>query len=223
MTPKLFFNNFSVVVTGQNHNPTVLNPDFLKINKIVPSEWELASPPICVEPMSQVVFKNRVKITAQIDRIIFEETIEREQPIRLFTPEIAQKYTKVLPHVEYTAVGLNPKGHIDLGGKKTSRKKFLVDKFIKKGPWQDFENSPVSPALKFAYNIEDTTFSLTIEEKVFRERDKEPIPIIFLGGNFHYRLSGEDRKSRLAVLHKIIKNATKDVKQYKKFVSLIVS
>jgi len=189
MTAKLIFNNFSVVVLGQNHNPTVLNPDFLKINKIVPSEWELASPPICVEPMSQVVFKNRVKITAQMDRIIFEETIEKEQPIRLFTPGIAQKYTKVLPHVEYTAVGLNPKGHLNTEGKKVSCKKFLVDKFIKKGPWQDFENSSVSPSLKFAYNVEDTTFSLTIEEKMFRNKDKEPISVIFLGGNFHYRRS----------------------------------
>jgi len=62
---------FSIVVVAKSHNPTILNPDFLKDNEIVPANWELEKPPVCLEPVAEIVFKNKVRIIAQLDKLIF--------------------------------------------------------------------------------------------------------------------------------------------------------
>jgi hypothetical protein len=38
MTQKLL--QFSIVVLATDHNPTILNPGFLRLQKIVPEDWE---------------------------------------------------------------------------------------------------------------------------------------------------------------------------------------
>jgi hypothetical protein len=47
--------DLTLVVVARNHNPTILNPDFLKSTHIVPEHWELAAPPFCVEPVASAI------------------------------------------------------------------------------------------------------------------------------------------------------------------------
>jgi hypothetical protein len=41
MDKTLALYELAVVLVARNHNPTILNPDFLKFNGMVPDNWEL--------------------------------------------------------------------------------------------------------------------------------------------------------------------------------------
>lgn len=77
---------FSIVVVAKSHNPAILNPDFLKDNEIVPANWELEKPPVCLEPVAEIVFKNKVRIIAQLDKLIFSENVKAKSKKSFVTP-----------------------------------------------------------------------------------------------------------------------------------------
>lgn len=212
----------SIVILGRNHNPTILNPDFLKLNDIVAADWELQEPPICIEPMAQVHFKNKVKITAQLERVIFLENISGKAEQEILIPEIANKYTNSLPHVEYLAIGINPKGQISMPGDEEACRNFLRETFITSGPWQTFGDSPVKTNIKFTYSFEDVNFTLEIEEKAFKLSEDKSIPVIVFAANIHHALPGDNRNTRLINLHKIIGEWEKDLNLYKELVNKIL-
>jgi len=65
MPKRLIISELAIVVAAQNHNPTILNPDFLKHSQIVPKEWVLREPPLCTEPLARVAYTNGVTLVAQ--------------------------------------------------------------------------------------------------------------------------------------------------------------
>jgi len=67
---------FSVVIAAQNHNPTILNPDFLIRNEIVGADWKLAQAPVCVEPFAQVQYTNGVSVLSELQKIVFTQSSE---------------------------------------------------------------------------------------------------------------------------------------------------
>jgi hypothetical protein len=65
----------AIVIATENHNPTILNLDFLKCSGIVEEDWQLSRSPICHSQASQIVFQNGISLASQPDRIIFAEAI----------------------------------------------------------------------------------------------------------------------------------------------------
>src|SRR2546428_392286 len=100
---------FSVVVVGEAHNPTILNPDFLAIREIVPKEWgwEVLSPAITTPPFAIVRYTNRVSITVEHGKLQVADLGVGDDPTGSKAAEIARRYVNTLPHVRYTAVGIN--------------------------------------------------------------------------------------------------------------------
>ena len=68
----------SIVLAAKadSNNPAILNPDFLRYNRIVDEDHEVQGSPITTPVFSQVAFKNGVKVTSAPDRVIFEQTGE---------------------------------------------------------------------------------------------------------------------------------------------------
>src|SRR4030043_307057 len=102
--------NFSIVVLAQAHNPSILNPDFLKNNNIV-SPTFTPKTVVCSMPVAQVVYDEGISILAEFERLQFIDTIPERIPGGSPIPEIAVRYVDTLPHVRYTAVGINFIGH----------------------------------------------------------------------------------------------------------------
>lgn len=78
-----------------------------------------------------------MKIVSQFDKVIFTETLGEKQNKDVFIPKIAKNYIKTLPHVEYTAVGINPKGHV-IYQNAAAIQKFIVETLLAPGPWRQF-------------------------------------------------------------------------------------
>jgi hypothetical protein len=100
---------FSVVVAGSSHNPTLLNPDFLQARGIVPEEWgwELSPNPITTPPFSQVRYNNGVAISLEHSKLQVVDLSVGDDPTQSKAPKIAETFVATLPHVRYTGVGHN--------------------------------------------------------------------------------------------------------------------
>lgn len=65
MSQALFVQEIGISIAAKDLNPSALNPDFLKYSDIIPSDWELARPPVYTNRMVQIVFKNGLSLIAQ--------------------------------------------------------------------------------------------------------------------------------------------------------------
>lgn len=221
MDRPLIINEVSLVVVATNHNPTILNPDFLRYNNIVPLDWELGQPPICVEPMAQVSFKNGVKITAQFEKVIFAESVKNKKFEKLEIASVAYKYIHTLPHVDYRSVGINPTGHVVFDDPHTVQQ-YLVEKFFLPGPWLEIGNAPVKASIKFVYSLDGSLCNLTIDAARLQVSDGNAIPILLIGANFHHEIIGDSKKERLSDLSLIIENWRTDLAIFKDIANKIL-
>ncbi len=128
--------NASVVVVARDHNPTILHPAFLESQGIVRSDWQLAEPPICVPPASVVKYANGIVFTVDLNRFQVLDNGVPEEILGGRVRELAIAYIDRLPHVRYTAVGVNFRAFAE----HADPERFLIDRFLKPGPWN---SSPI--------------------------------------------------------------------------------
>jgi hypothetical protein len=97
----------SAVVLAEGHNPTILHPAFLVAQQIVPREWELAAPSISMPPAATAVYKNGISFAVDQWRLVVRDgqPASGEEFFRAF--RLAKRYVETLPHVQYSAVGVN--------------------------------------------------------------------------------------------------------------------
>ncbi len=221
MEYNLLVRSLDIIVAAQNHNPSILNPDFLYRNKIVNEDWgwELARDPISTPPFSQVVFKSGVSISAQFERVIFSETEKSNLPEGTRVADIATKYAETLPHVTYTAIGINPKGHVLVESSEAARA-FIMDRLIREGPWTSFGDAPVTGSAKLVFDVEEAKFILSVDQGEIAEANEPNRPCVLFQGNFHRDVKGEDHDAKFEYVRSTIKSWRKD---YDLFVEVIQS
>lgn len=56
---------------------------------------------------SQVVFQSGINILAEVNRIIFVESIATKEPQDVEIPAIASKYLETFAQVDYQGIGIN--------------------------------------------------------------------------------------------------------------------
>lgn len=209
----------SIVILAKNHNPTVLNPDFLKDNDIVPKDWELAEPPLCAHLIAQVKFKNGISIATQPEQVIFSESTDNVRLEKVGIPRIACGYITTLPHVYYTAVGINLTGHVLYPEGQGSPEKYVVEKLISPGPWREVAPGAASASVKLTYFYEWGQCSLTVEPTKFKDPSGDFVPAVRFSGNFHRDLVGETRADKLRNLQEFIREHEDYLQIYREIVT----
>lgn len=123
---------FSTVVAGQSHNPTILSPDFLREQGIVPKSWgwEVAKT-ITTPPLAVVTYTNGVTINVEQNKLQVTDPNVEEGPGKSRATEIASAYVTVLPHIRYTAVGNNFQSLHPMA----NAAEHVKNRFLKEGPW----------------------------------------------------------------------------------------
>lgn len=177
---KIDLTNISIVVLAQAHNPSILNPDFLKNNKIVDSDFT-PKDFFCTPPIAKVSFNEGISIIAEFERLQFIDIVPERIPYSSPIPEIATRYISVLPHVRYTAAGINFSGHY-LFKDKNSAKSFIVEKFVKEGTWLSFGDELNNLGLKFVYFSGKIKYTISIETA---ELIQAKNPVILINANYN--------------------------------------
>ena len=100
---KIHHVNSSIVILAEAHNTTILHPEFLKNQGVVPKEWSASEAPLCTPALSVVRYKN-ISLIADINKF---QVVNSDEIVEPRIADLAARYIEVLPHVHYTALGIN--------------------------------------------------------------------------------------------------------------------
>lgn len=198
----------SVVLVGESNNPTILNPDFLA-RHVLPGPADpanQAAPPICTPVLARVVYDNGVKVQSEPHRVVFEQGAPTGSLSRTYTAQLARAYIQAVPHVRYTAIGVNPS--------------FLLDEEDSYSRFQNHLSSAlpmghgrVVPTvdLKAIYSLADRRVS--VESFAARPTDAGAggHPRLLLRSNVHHDIVGSDPDDRVLAMKKILDRADSDI------------
>jgi hypothetical protein len=219
MNVALTLGEIDLVVVAENHNPSVLNPDFLLRTGIVDPawKWELAGSPLSTPQFSQVTFKSGTSIQAFLERLIFRDRNRESIAADPKFATIAAKYVETLPHVSYTAIGVNPKVHV-ITASDEEAERFLIDRLIANGPWRDFSGGPTDASVNLSFHMPDCQFTVSIATGRMRTRDKNQSPCLVFAGNFHRDLKGESHAAKHQHLLASIAKWREDAETFTRFI-----
>lgn len=206
MNPSVRIKELEIVIALKNNLPPNLLRKFLLDKGIIPGDWQLASQPAYTSASLEIIFTNGVTFIAQAQRIVLIETIEGKTNNQVLIPEIALKYVESLPNLDYYAVGINPKGHVNFGSKKDAAREYIDQTLLHSGPWQDFGKTKVRSSLNFIYTLENCFLNLSVNEAALRLLDETIVPIVLFSGNFDYDISNQDDDLRLQCLVQFLEN-----------------
>lgn len=209
---------FSSVVVGQTHNPTILNPDFLAQQGIVPKPWGWgdAAETVTTPPLAFVRYKNGVNITVEQNKLQVTDPNVEDGPGQSKVTEIAASYVQILPHVRYTAVGNNFQSVVPLENAGEEMK----NRFLNDGPWKSSPSTLEAIGVKLSYPLEKGgRLVLTLDAAEATLPDSADMqPVIVANANFS-RECGDHPAADTAVAQlneasndwSLYKNAMKDI------------
>jgi hypothetical protein len=183
---------FSVVITGNDCNPTILNPDFLAIRGIVPAEWQWlpTGAPLTTPAFSRVAFNSGVTLSVEPNKFQVVDNLTKSTiPETSRIAEIAIKYIENLPHVRYEAAGCNFNYFIEM----PDARNYLKSRFLKPGAWDYPPNSLNAFSLKFVYPRDAGNLNLALDSAEITPLKINPPKTekgILVQANYHSPASG---------------------------------
>jgi len=182
---------FSIVVVGQDCNPTILNPDFLRCREIVPEDWgwDVVGPAITTPSFATVTYSSGITIKVESTRFQVSDNENAADIRQSKAAAIARRYIEVLPHVRYTGVGSNFRSLVQVDEPDA----FLSAKFLTPGRWNQEPNNLIGINLKLVYPHGDGRLTLSLAGSVLvRERDgtAEKMQGVLAHANYHRPCEG---------------------------------
>ena len=177
---------FSIVITGESHNPTILNPDFLHIRGIVPQEWQESVKvvqAITTPPFAVVAYQNGISVVVENEKLQVVDGSAPADPSKSVATQIAGKYVGTLPHVRYKAVGVN----FHMAVAVESPREFLKNRFLKPGPWDSESNRLEAAGVRLVYPIREgrVVFDLDAGQQSLVGQQGAPQSVVIVKANFH--------------------------------------
>lgn len=215
---QFYLTNVSIVVVAEHHNPTILNPDFLKAAEIVPPDWEVAPDPITTPAMSLVRFTNGIVITVDQSRLHVGDNNRQEGPGDSPVAAIARKYVQKLPHVRFKSVGINFQGMI----RRSKPRDFLLQRFMTKTKWTSKADPVRKCAIKLEYDGKPGRATIELEASQVKPREQESKPkpdkydVLLVRSNFHRDIISDDYPCDKHVRDMIGKHFDEDWHRFKK-------
>lgn len=198
----------SVVLVAEQHNPAVINPDFLRNRGIVPKEWEPHMLDSVSIPMhAQIAYKNGVAIVVTPNHCSFEQRVNGTPGNSHHVHEYARRYAEKLEY-NYLAVGLNWQMQLthDHPGK------WIKSHFFLPGGWQ---KSVRPSAMAFSISVPGKSFAtcnFTLRIQQMQSQQGEIVEsALLLGCNIHCTPRGGAKRT------KQISDILKDRKEYQSF------
>lgn len=211
---------FSIVVAANDHNPTILNPDFLAIQNIVPNswDWEIQGPAITTPAFATVAYSSGIIVTVEPNKLQIVDQSDLIDPADSKAVNIARKYVEILPHVRYSAVGLNFRGFSE----KAQPDEFLMNHFLKSGQWGNEDNTLATLNLTLNYPLEGGKLSISLEGGALvnrAEAGETRNPGILSSANFHRDCQGYPAGEQVT---SHLDNVNQDWNRYQKLLSDIL-
>jgi len=180
----------SIVLLAEDHNPSILNADFLRINEIVPDEWNLqVGENLLTSPAaSQVEFIDSVSIQVDDKRVRITDSHIDGKPLGSRVPQIALRYARTLQHVKYTAMGTNFRFIMP----NADPSKYVISRFTNTTVWQDCGLPLQSVDLEIRTPpMDGRQLNLKTKSLKLQQQEDESVTLqaISVEGNIHRQIS----------------------------------
>ena len=168
--PSVALVEVSVVLVINGNNPSILNPDFLLHNEIVDSDLQLAAQPVSTPLLSQVIFEGGIGVIADPERFVFSHHGEMLTVDTCKSPGIAKKFLEGHPNMQYSAVGINPKGVARLNDRTEVD---TTNMLAGNGEWISFKDVRPEIRVNAIYEYETRKISMDVY-KAMQKSDNGP-------------------------------------------------
>jgi hypothetical protein len=174
----------TIVVHGNNHNPTIINRDFLEIQEIVPEGWKektIDKDILTTPQLARVPYKNGVVIQVEPNKATFIDNNFRSFE-KWDLPSITSKFIHTLKHVRYKAIRFV---FFTLIEHKQSED-FLRHSFLQEKEWQ-IENAQFrGVGLRLVYEFANCILNLAIDPGTVKGKNQSSEKsVILINGNFY--------------------------------------
>ena len=113
--PEIAITDLNIVLDASSFDPAHINPDFLRHNGIVNSDWQVEYPVIIESGFSLVKYTNGLSLTADRDSLAVSQTGSSLVPEEIVVPEIVNRYLTVAPwQIDCTVISTNLRGSISI-------------------------------------------------------------------------------------------------------------
>ena len=169
----------SCVVVAHNHNPSILNPNWLVQEGIVDKKWEVAEPLIVTPPFAKCSYVNNVNIILEPNKLSVSMTGD-DSNLSSELSKIVRRYVEKLPHIPYKQQGNN----FRFRGALPNVVYELKNKLIREGSWSTDNISNIKTM--FRYSCESCEINLSLESSTEKiEGDDEEKDVLILDFNYH--------------------------------------
>jgi hypothetical protein len=220
MIPNLVFEELAIAISAENHNHTLLTPDFLLSAGIVPEDWELAKPPVLDSQMARVRFTNDTIISSEFDNITFSQTLEAKplESVQILT--LAQKYIAALPIADYQEIAINPSCFFTFENEgEAAVSHYILTALLSPQKWHELSNQPVRATLNLAYTLDKGEFNLKIDDIQMQRPNKTSQSAVLFSGNFPYEIIGDTPSQRLQHLYQLLDNWQENLKTFRELIN----
>lgn len=219
MNQALTINELTIVAVINNYDLTLCLPRFLQSSGIVPNDWNLNNEPTVNNQLVQTVYDNGVNVVAQANRCLFAENIENKEDYLVESPQVANNYVQILPHLDYQAIGINLRGYIKLGSDPDKTRQDFFAGLLADGSWRQKGTKAMEAELNLNYTFEDKQLTLNVNNGLLQQPETEALPIILFTGNFSYDLSEQPQENKVEKIQAIITNWQSDLQLFKDVIS----
>ena len=205
----------SVVLIADHVDPSMINPDFLRLNGIVNHDLQTGQPPVSTPVFSQVAFEDGFTVTAQTDRVEFVqrgETLTEDAA----SPNVARRFLEKIPYPAYKAIGINPVGTKPLDPGYVSG---VADALIERGAWMAFGDVSPMVSLKATYLYDNRKITMDVQDAKRRDADGSEQPGLLFVANIHRDVSETDQGRRIASLMSILSAWKDDLSDFNNLVA----
>ena len=198
----------SSVVVANAHNPSILNPDWLQANDVLPGDsegWKVAEPPFTTPLLSRIRYLNGLLVVLDAARLSLAFNLAEQEvdgPDQTIV-SLAQAYVTTLKHIPYAAVGSNFKAFVPC----ENAHNVLVGKFGSGGAWRA---DLATLSVKLNHRLDEQCVRLVdVAGTEFEEREG-----VSLSANYHRKTV--DCPSTLDALGKL----REDLQNFDRFVTM---
>ena len=214
--PDVALVDLSIVLAANPIDPTIINQDFLRYNGIVDAGLGTTEPPVSTPVFSQVIFENRLAVTADPNRVIFSHQGNPLSEDDCVSPRAASRFLETVPHAPYSAIGINPKcfrlsvdGHSDR----------VADVLIDEGKWMSFRDVLPDVHLKATYSYKERRITLDVGGATRKDSDGSEAPGLLFQVNIHRGILETDQVRRAQEMSSIIAAWRDDLSDFKNLVA----
>lgn len=141
----------SIVTLSPNLDVSILQPQSLAKNGIVPDDWQLAEPPIVTPMIAQLSYSNGVSISMQGEKLAVSDNSPPQSLLSSVVPSLASQLVSLTASVRYRALGMN----FLVFTETDNAESFVIDHFLSAGPWNEPPLETKTLGLAFTYELAD--------------------------------------------------------------------